>query len=139
MSRDEQGILLFSPGSVVLATALGTVLAGSLLIAINFRRLGQSEAPWATIALGVVALAILGLVVSYLPEQVPEDPAIVGLGAAQLPAAYLAVTRLQGGQLVSHREAGGRFSSAWIAAGIGFLVGNLLSLFLSLSVWLAFS
>lgn len=49
---------LYSPGQIIGATILGSALAGSLLLAANYRRLGHVGLARTTLALGVLATGL---------------------------------------------------------------------------------
>ncbi|MGE0608965.1 MAG: hypothetical protein AB7O62_17855, partial [Pirellulales bacterium] len=70
---------LYAPPSVLLATFLGSLLGGAILMAINFQRLGRSTAGWVTLILGLGATVLLLAVVMMIPDDVPI-PAVVWTG-----------------------------------------------------------
>jgi hypothetical protein len=108
---------LYTPGHVAWATFLGAPLAGSMLLAMNYRRLGEPTS--AAIALVGGFLATTGLVVIgfCLPDNFPNM--IIPI-ASLLGMAYL--TRwLQGDSLANHLANGGDKASGWGATGVGLL------------------
>src|SRR5579871_65006 len=105
---------LFDTGAVGLATLLGTPLAGTVLMAVNYRRLQKgSAAAWAVI-IGVVLLALAGLF-GYLVPQAAATSVAVGLVFGVTAAAK----SLQGEAVEDHVRRGGRLGSRWSAAGVG--------------------
>lgn len=50
---------LFSPGQILAASLLGSIVAGSLLFAINERRLGRARMAWLSVAISIAAVVAL--------------------------------------------------------------------------------
>ena len=74
MDRNGQGTAtagtrLFSVEQIVLATFLGAPIAGFLLLARNYQRLGNKAYARVSLLWGVVATAVLLTVTWYLPES----------------------------------------------------------------------
>src|ERR1039458_5994204 len=105
---------LFNADSVGMATFLGTPIAGSILMAVNYRRLGKGSQAAASLAIGllVTALAILGG--SLLPQAVSA-----GIAVGLFLAARAAAKGLQGMAVEQHVREGGKLGSKWMAAGLG--------------------
>lgn len=108
---------LFSVGQIVLATLLGTPLAGCLLLAANYRQLGKSAAAWQAVAAGIVSTIVLMIVSFWLPEKFPSS---------LLPAVYCVTMRqtviqLQGGAIDNYLKAGGGKGSWAIAVITGIV------------------
>ena len=120
------GYKLFSVGAIVLATFLGSPVAGTVLMAINYWRLGRRSAAWISIAAGVLATALIIAVAAALPEETPNSPFII----AQLLGMYFAARGLQESLISQHRHAFGRLASMWAAVGISLLVAVPLGLVL---------
>jgi hypothetical protein len=108
---------LYDAGSVGLATFLGSPLAGSVIMALTYRRLGQPSAAVKAVVIGVVATAAL-VGVGFL---VPMGALQTGVGIGALIAMIQLAKRLQGPAVEAHTRAGGRLASRWAAAGIGLL------------------
>ena len=108
---------LFDADAVVLATFLGGPLAGSILIAVNYRRLGMGRngAPILAVGLFVTALA-LGFG-SLMPAAAS---AVVGFGL--LLVARSVAKALQGTAVEEHVRNGGYLGSKWAAAGLGIVL-----------------
>lgn len=104
---------LFSIGQVTLAAFLGSVVAGSLLMAHNYRVLGRRGLAWQHLAGGVVVTLLIVVVAFFLPEGAP------GLGIPVSLGAYIYAQQLQGEAIGNHFRAGGRGVSWWAAAAMG--------------------
>src|SRR5271169_6883821 len=105
---------LFNSDSVGLATFLGTPIAGGILMAVNYRRLGKGGKGAAALAIAlVVTAAALGLG-SLMPQS---TSAIIAFGL--LFAARGASKSLQGAAVAQHVLEGGNLGSKWAAAGLG--------------------
>ena len=112
---------LYSSRSVALATFLGSVLAGGVLLAINYRRLGRCAA-----AVQAIVAALLGEAAMFaLAYVVPDTLHIPNIAYTLLQVFLMTAltTRLQGPALRAHLEAGGHLGSGWSAAGLGLLLG----------------
>jgi hypothetical protein len=106
---------LYSPGSVTIATLLGSPLAGAIVMALNYDRMGQRKTAWQCCALGfvgTVALFALGIIFPKLPN---------GAAVGSVVGMYYAAKSAQGPQFQQHIQQGGRADSPWKAAGIGLL------------------
>lgn len=120
------GYKLFSVGAIVLATFLGSPVAGTVLMAVNYWRLGRKSAAGISIAAGFLATASIFAVAAALPEETPNSPFIV----AQLLGMYFVARAFQDGLVSQHRRTHGRLASMWAAAGISLLVAVPLGLVL---------
>lgn len=106
---------LFSVGQMILATVIGMPIAGCLLLAANYRQLGESAAAWQSVAAGFVSTILLLIVSFQLPENFPN---------MALPIAYCLFMRqliihLQGGAIDNHLKSGGSKGSWAIAVVAG--------------------
>jgi hypothetical protein len=111
----EIGYSLYSPMAVGLATFLGAPVAGSVIMALNYRRLGKPASARSAVIYGVIATAALIALGFVLPPQMPTSAIAV---ASIIAMAQVAKT-LQGEALDLHKSAGGRIASIWKAAGVG--------------------
>lgn len=115
---------LYSVWAVVLATFLGSPLAGGVLLSMNCRRLSQ---PWVIrdIFLWTGLLTIGSLLLGgVLPqEQSMIEALLVGL---QVFLMYFLATRLQGRAIALHLQQGGEIASYWSAIAIGVVCGIVL-------------
>ena len=106
---------LFSVGQITLATFLGAPIAGCLLLARNYRVLGNGAAAWQSLVAGIVATILLFLIAFWLPENFPNMalPVAYCFGMRQL------VNYLQGSEIAN------RGKGSWavtVAVGVGCLV-----------------
>ena len=117
------GTRLFSVGQIVLATFLGAPIAGFLLLARNYQRLGNKAYARVSLLWGVVATAVLLTVTWYLPENFPN---------AALPVAYciamrVVVNYLQGATIETHLATGGMKGSWGRVIVVGLICLVLIS------------
>ena len=110
-------VALFTPGHIALATFFGTPLGGSVLMAINERRLGRPQVAWTTAALGVLGSVVLFGIGFALPAGFPAAP--LNLGAIFGMRAI--AQQRQGAIVAAHVAAGGKQASGWTAFGISLL------------------
>jgi hypothetical protein len=106
---------LYSKGEIVLATFLGSYLAGGILMAIDYRRLERSSTAWLCLTSAVIGQLVLFVVIEVLPDNIPS---MMFLGS-QLLLMYVIADRALGSALQAHYRAGGRDESTWKAVGIG--------------------
>jgi hypothetical protein len=108
---------LFDSTAVGIATFLGSPVAGTGLMALNYKRLGKKNNAIATLAIGVavtgVAIAFGGRIAAYATTGVA-----FGLFLATLNVAR----SLQGPTVEQHVERGGQLGSRWAAAGLGLIL-----------------
>src|SRR5262245_28118280 len=83
---------LHSVIAIGLATFIGSMLAGSILLAINFRRLGKRDRVLPTLAAGMAATAVVLGIGFALPAGTPGLIFV----AAQVVIARLVATKTQG-------------------------------------------
>jgi hypothetical protein len=117
--RSRPPYTLASPGQVGLAAFLGGPMAGFLLIARNYAKLGRGSACAAAIAAGVMlTVAAVGFGI-WLPDN--TGPAMnLAIAAPLWIATYLAALALQKSAYDVHVRRGGGRTSGW--ALIGFVV-----------------
>ena len=113
---------LYSPQAVGLATFLGSPIAGGIIMAMNYRRLGRLASGRIAIVGGLIATAALVGLGFALPEH---SPAFL---TAILPflVMFQVAKQLQGEAVERHRRSGGKIASMWKASAIG--LGCLLAL-----------
>ena len=111
---------LYSVAQIIVATFVGAPIAGCLLLAHNFRALGQAKAAWHSLIWGVASTSILFVGAVWLPENFPN---------AALPAGYYFAMRqvaihFQGTSISNHLFAGGKKCSwaATVGTGVACLV-----------------
>ena len=123
---------LFSTAAVAVATYSGTPMAGFLLLAVNYRRLGREMPAAMAVAFGMVLTALALLSWAVLPYLWSVPLSLLLLVGTRLMAA-----RLQGEAVAMHVSRGGRLASKWTAFAVG--VACLSALLLSLRVFASFA
>ena len=108
---------LFNADAAALATFLGTPLAGAILMAVNYRRLGKGGSAAAVLAAGLLLAAVALFLALALPQG-----AGAGIALAFLFAVKGAAKALQGTAVAQHVAQGGKLGSRWIAAGLGISI-----------------
>ena len=109
---------LYDQGSITWASVLGGPVAGCSLMALNYRRLGQTSSAWIALITGVaVTAAVIGAAQIF-----PAISSTSGLVLAL--ATRSAAISLQTKQIDAHREAGGEFASRWQGFGMGLAVSG---------------
>jgi hypothetical protein len=126
---ERPGYKLHSPGDAALATFLGSPLAGCIVLAINYFKLGRSLAGWQAILLGLLASIALVTLGVKMPAHSPGFLVAV----VSLIATYGLAKALQGSIYENHLSEGGEKASGWIAAGIG--IACLGVLFAGIVAW----
>jgi hypothetical protein len=107
-------VALYNSSAVTLATFFGTPAAGSVLMAINYQRLGEKANAVLAVVLGFL---VTGLALGFgyvLPNGVGYP-----LGLGLLVGMRLVATKLQGEAVARHVSQGGRLGSKWVAFGVG--------------------
>jgi hypothetical protein len=123
---------LFSPAAVAVATYSGTPMAGFLLLALNYRRLGKSMRAAMAAAFGMTMTLLAVLCWLLLPYFWSALLCLILLVGTRLTAA-----RLQGEAVAMHVSRGGRLASKWTAFAVGVVC--LCALLLSLRVFVSFA
>lgn len=108
------GAPVYSPNQIALATFVGSTLAGTVLLALNERRLGRRGGAPDRGGRLFASNALMGFSAA-LPDSVPSLRfAIIGIfgirGIAQVR---------QNARIEAHVAAGGRRGSGWVAFGVG--------------------
>jgi hypothetical protein len=120
-------ITLYSPGQIAWATFVGAPIAGCVLMALNYRRFGDSTAANLALIAGLIGTGLLFAIAFVLPDTFPSFV----LPAAYTFAMYQCVKTLQGRAYRQRLATGGIKGSGWAATGIGILcmIFILVSLF----------
>jgi hypothetical protein len=118
---------LFKHTAVTLATVLGSVLAGAMVMAINFKRVGRPGAMWAWLVAGMV-----GLTAVLASPDLPGVP-LVAYGLPQVFAMHYIAKVVLKSHLDKHLMDGGQLASLWWAAGVG-MIGMALAIPMALAV-----
>src|SRR5437016_9798343 len=110
---------LFDSTSVGLAAFLGSPVAGSTLMALNYSRMGEKSKATAAFAIGLAVTAGALRFGSMIPQY-----AAPGVAIALFLATRAVAKALQGASIEQHVSQGGKLGSKWSACGIGisFLV-----------------
>jgi len=108
---------LYDPTSVGLAAFFGSPIAGTVLMAINYRHLGRKSSAILAVILGVAATALAIAIEPYIPSTFTSVAAI-----ALFVGTYNAAKTLQGPIVEKHELAGGSLHSRWAAFGISLAV-----------------
>lgn len=120
-SPDSRALILFDRQAVLIATLIGSLIAGSLLIWWNYRAMARPDLARRTLALGIGVQAILLVLTFFL---VPPDSVLQLVPLAiQLVLAWFGAGLLQGAAVTWHLQRGAQLQSVWRAAGFGFLTG----------------
>ena len=108
---------LFDSTSVAIATALGSPVAGTGLMAFNYQRLGKKNNAIAALAIGV---AVTGLAIAF-GNRIPAS-ATTGVAVGLVAATKSLAKSLQGATVEAHVSRGGPLGSRWAAAGLGLVL-----------------
>ena len=108
---------LYDPTSVGLAAFFGSPIAGTVLMAINYRHLGRKSSAIIAVILGIAATALAIALEPYIPSTFTSVAAI-----ALFVGTYNAAKTLQGPIVEKHEVAGGGLHSRWAAFGISLAV-----------------
>jgi hypothetical protein len=121
---------LYSVNQIAVATLLGSVAAGSLLLAQNFAALGRFGMRARTLGCGVLAtIALVALNVSF-----PSVPGLgFGLNVASLALMRVLAQDMQGDEIAARLSEGGQLHSFWWALLLSLLFNLLLVLAVSLA------
>ena len=121
---------LFSIWSIILATIFGAPVAGGIVMAINYKRLGFPGKATHAVVWSAVATAVILAIAVFMPEDIhiPNMAFVI----PQLVVMYLLAKTLQGPAMETHQAQGGPCASAWLAAGIGLL--SMIAIFFVLGV-----
>jgi hypothetical protein len=123
---------LFDANAVGLATILGTPAAGSALMALNYRRLGQTRKAAIALILGIAVTGLAILLGWNLPHAVSSPIALILLFTTARMA-----RSLQGSVVTDHVQRGGRLGSKWAALGLGVAMCAIIFLSVFIPAYLA--
>jgi len=114
---------LYSVRGIIIATILGSIAAGVLMIALNYVALGREHLA------KTVGLAGIGIFLGFIGITLllPQSLTVAFLfTAGQAFIAYFVADRLQGAAIAYHSEHGRPMHSSLRAALVGFLTGTTL-------------
>lgn len=109
---------LFKLPSVGIATFFGTMIAGGLIMSLNYRRLGDAAKGNQVVGISIAATIAVMVLAALLPPQVPG----IIFTIAQILAMNAWAKSVQETAVNTHLEAGGEMESNWLAFGISLLV-----------------
>ncbi len=115
---------LYRISGIAIATIVGTVLAGGLLMGLNYYMLGRDGLARKTLFLSVATTTALLLVVFHLPPQ--WHVSSLWFTVPQLAGMIYLARRTQGAEITAHVGGGGTLASDWKALGVSVLVLLLL-------------
>jgi hypothetical protein len=120
----SSSVRLFTPEQVAMATFFGAPLAGSVVMALNYRRVGLAQKALPAVFLGLVSTAALVVLSVLLPDG--ARPFLAGLPIGSVMAMLAVARSVQGPLVTFHVGTGGGRGSGWSAAGIGIASAILL-------------
>jgi len=110
---------LFDSRAVAIATLFGSPVAGAIVMAINYSRLGQKSKATLAVVYGLLA-TVAGIALGFvLPQGVGS-----GVGIGLLLAMMNIAKSAQGPAVTEHQQQGGKLASGWAAffIGLGMMV-----------------
>ena len=108
---------LFDSTSVAIATLLGSPIAGTGLMALNYQRLGKKNAAITALAIGIAATGVAIAFGNHVPTY-----ATTGIAVGLLVTTMNLARSLQGATVKQHVLRGGQLGSRWAAAGLGLVL-----------------
>lgn len=111
---------LYKVSGVGLATFLGTPIAGGILMAKNFQRLGNRAAAKKTLLLSILATITVFILAYFIPETLEISG--IALTMPQLLIMIMLTKQLQESDIKQHEEFGGAMASNWKAFGVAIVV-----------------
>jgi hypothetical protein len=129
VSRSLEGPL-YSPSQVGVATFIGGLLAGALLLRGNYRALNDSGGGTRAVLYSLAAIALVWVAVEFLPANFPSSL----IPAVYAGAMHQVAVRLHGGAYAAHVGAGGPKQAWWHAIALGIL-GLLITLVIAVVVF----
>ena len=121
--KHSSGLPLYSVRGIIIATILGSIAAGVLMIALNYVALGRKNLA------KTVGLAGIGIFLGFIGITLllPQTFVVAILfTAGQAFFAYFVADRLQGEAIAYHTAHGHPMHSSLRAALVGFLTGTTL-------------
>jgi hypothetical protein len=131
-SGPEVSYRLFDHGAVALATLFGSPIAGTILMAINYRRLGKPSSAVGAVACGIVGTGLAIALASLLPQGISS-----GMSIVLLLVMMNAAKTFQGSIIEEHKRQGGKLASLWVAFFIS--LGVLAVIVLGVVAWVFLS
>lgn len=115
-------IRFYSPGQITWASFLCFPIGGCLLLALNYRRLGDSTAANRVLLGGLIVTVLIFAVAPVLPDDMdtPSGPTIL-VAIVSVCSMYHCAQTLQGKAYENWLANGGIKGSGWVATGAGIL------------------
>lgn len=129
--EDPQSYRLFALSSIVIASFFGSLAAGGLLMAINYRRMGHAAAAW---VVGLGSAFFAATIFAVLSSSLGA-----GSSVPHVLVAWIVGKTLQGAAINRHERAGGKSASLLVAIGIGLIGFVFLFLLPELVAYLRFA
>jgi len=120
---------LYTVNAVVMATVIGSLMAGVVLMALNYLTLGRRELAWRVLRLGLATFVVLMVGAYLLP---PDSVVRLLMVPLQALVAGIASVLLQGPRIRYHLDHGGKAHSLWRAAGVALLTALVVMFVLTL-------
>jgi hypothetical protein len=124
---------LYSPGQIVVITYIATPMAGSILLANNFRRLDRAGSAQKALIFGAISTIVLAVLAFFTPPNIPRT-IIYFLPIVHTLIMNWAVNKTYKRDYENHIARIGKRGSSWYVAGIGLmcLVGfGIVSIFVN--------
>jgi hypothetical protein len=115
---------LYLVGAIVLATVLGSLIAGGIILALNYRRMGMKSHAVKAVAYSVLAQAGFIVIAVLIPDSW-HVPSIV-FWLPQVLGMQSTARQLQGAAIAEQNIEGSNAASYWKSAGIGVVTMVLL-------------
>lgn len=117
---------LYTPGAVALAALFGGALGGCVIMAINYRRLGNEAAARKAIGWGIAGMLAVLIYAVMSPADGPWTAISTGVSIALIFLMRNIAKQNQGAAVEEHFQRAGRRGSLLAAFGIGLLCGAAL-------------
>lgn len=118
---DSRALVLFDRHAILIATLIGSLIAGSLLAWWNYRAMARPDLARRVLVMGIGVQALLLILTLLLVP--PDSPLQLAPLIIQLGLAWFGIEMFQGAAIAWHLQRGARLQSIWRAAGFGFLTG----------------
>lgn len=120
-SSDVPNFRLFSAGQIAVATFFGSLLAGGLMLARNYSKLGEKDKAHRAVIFSFIAFVLLWLGSAALVIDVPDSkagPMMTGINFWIAVGFRFMINHWQGKQFDDHIRRGGEKVSGWNFAAI---------------------
>ncbi len=112
---------LFSQKAIDVAAFIGGPFAGTLLVSLNYHRLGQTTRRNQAILGGLLATLLLFWILSSIPSSIIEKIPSFAFSVINVGLVHLATSKLLDKRLAHHYESGGKKASNWSTTGFSLL------------------